>query len=228
MLTINKKSTAHYAKKYAGGKGHNLYLLTKLGIKVPEWVVLPPMFFEEFCLANGIEQKIETLVSNEHNSPKSIATDIEKLIMAKEMPAELLKAIENIYLPFKSKALAVRSSALDEDGGQFSFAGQLSSFLFVETLDKVIESIKMCWASAYSERCLVYRIENQLKVTDIKISVVIQEMVPSQSSGVVFTCDPVNQDMDKIMKMKKLVSKTKSLFKMQAFKDSKKLSLVMN
>ncbi|MCP4913264.1 MAG: phosphoenolpyruvate synthase [Oligoflexia bacterium] len=199
MLTVNRNSTSHFAKKYAGGKGHNLYLLTKQGIRVPEWVVLTPNFFDVFCEENGIAQKIQTLVNNEHHDPKTLSHDIENLIVSKEMSSSLRSEIEKIYSPFKSKALAVRSSALDEDGGQFSFAGQLSSYLFVETLDKVIESIKKCWASAYSERCLVYRMENGISLKDIKISVVIQEMIPSETSGVIFTCDPVNQDMTKIM-----------------------------
>jgi pyruvate,water dikinase len=95
---------------------------------------------------------------------------------------------------FKRRVISVRSSATDEDGGGHSFAGLLSSYLFISGTEAILDSVKKCWASGFSERSLSYRFENKLELIDIKVAVVLQDMIPSEKAGVLFTGDPIKKD----------------------------------
>ncbi|MES2964204.1 MAG: PEP/pyruvate-binding domain-containing protein, partial [Bdellovibrionota bacterium] len=87
--------------------------------------------------------------------------------------------------------VAVRSSGLDEDSAENSFAGQFSSYLFQKGLDAVIDSLKKCWASGFSERAISYRIERGIRLDSIAVGVVIQKMVNAKSAGVAFSRNPI-------------------------------------
>ncbi|HVN43099.1 MAG TPA: PEP/pyruvate-binding domain-containing protein, partial [Steroidobacteraceae bacterium] len=95
-------------------------------------------------------------------------------------------------LGLKDQAVAVRSSGLDEDSAQNSFAGQFSSFLFRKGLLAVVDAIKRCWASGFSERALAYRIERGIQVDNIRIGVLIQKMVEADAAGVAFSRNPIH------------------------------------
>ena len=200
MLLVYKESTKRHAHNEAGGKGLNLYRMTKEQLPVPEWFVIGVSFFEEFKKANKLHEEMEKIVSTHIEKPALIAQKIEELLLKtpfpKAMEEKLLSAHQKV---FSKKVVAVRSSAFDEDSAAFSFAGQLSSFLYIRTQEKFLESIKRCWASAYSERGLVYRLQNKIEIQNIKVAVVIQEMIMSEKSGVIFSCDPTTQDPRKIV-----------------------------
>ncbi|MDD0852842.1 phosphoenolpyruvate synthase [Halobacteriovorax sp. GB3] len=192
MLLIDKNSDKFFAKNYCGGKGHNLYKLSNEGFNVPSWFVIPPHFFENYKIENEIDQKIALILeSKEDNKTKelSIKNTILSANYSLEMTKELLKRREAL----KSEYIAVRSSALDEDGGAHSFAGMLESALYIKDDDFFLKAIKNCWASAYSERSLSYRSENKLSTTNIAISLVVQEMINPDISGVAFSTNPINQ-----------------------------------
>jgi pyruvate,water dikinase len=95
------------------------------------------------------------------------------------------------------QTFSVRSSASDEDGLSHSFAGQLSSFLFISGRENILKNIKQCWASGFTARGLSYRIENRISLTTISVSVILQEMIDADSAGVLFTCDPVEKKLDR-------------------------------
>jgi len=191
LIPVTMKSTAHFAAKEAGGKGHNLFLLKNNSINVPDFIVLPPSFFNHFIEESQIESYIQNIINDQHLSLKEISEKISKKITETPFSFELSKRIEEIYLKLNKKLISVRSSAHDEDGSTHSFAGQLSSFLYIETFEKTLESLKECWASAYSERSLHYRIVNKIDIQNIKVSVVFQEMIDPDISGVLFTSNPI-------------------------------------
>ena len=83
--------------------------------------------------------------------------------------------------------IAVRSSGIEEDGADFSFAGQFDTFLDVQGLASTIEHVRKCWASAYSERSLRYRHQHGLDIAATEMAVILQRLVPAEKSGVVFT-----------------------------------------
>ena len=199
LYIVSKDSTQHFAKKESGGKGHNLYLLSKNDIKVPKFVTLPPAFFEEFKKQSGIEDYLNTILEDKHLSMQEVSEKIKHKIVETNMPLVIFEEIAKAYEELERDLISVRSSAHDEDSALHSFAGQLSSFLYISDLDTTIHSIKECWASAYSERSLAYRTINKLDILNIKVSVILQEMIDPDISGVLFTCNPINGKNDQIV-----------------------------
>lgn len=198
MLLVTKNSTPGFVKKEAGGKGHNLYLMTTQGLPVPEWVVLGPMVYNKFLDDTGIRETLYSII-DENLPPKETSEKIHSLFINTPYPKDIEIFITNSYHTLGRACIAVRSSATDEDSASFSFAGQLSSYLYIRSLDKTLEMIKECWASGYTDRGLVYRKENGLETRDIQVAVVLQEMVLSEKSGVLFTCDPISGSPEKIL-----------------------------
>ncbi|MBC7714324.1 MAG: phosphoenolpyruvate synthase [Rhizobacter sp.] len=198
LYTVTTSSTHHFAKKESGGKGHNLYLLSTNGIKIPKFITLPPNFFEEFKKISGIQDYLQNILLNEHLSMLEVSEKIRNKIIETDMPLGIYEEIAKAWTWLEKDLISVRSSAHDEDSALHSFAGQLSSYLYISDLDKTIEAIKECWASAYSERSLHYRTINKLDTLNIKVSVILQEMIDPDISGVLFTCNPINGKNDQV------------------------------
>jgi phosphohistidine swiveling domain-containing protein len=198
LYTITKDSTHHFAKKESGGKGHNLYLLSTNGIKVPKFITLPPSFFEEFKRLSNIEEYVQNILADSKLSMLDVSEKIKNKIVETNMPLSVYEAIAKAYETLEKDLISVRSSAHDEDSALHSFAGQLSSFLYISDLDRTILAVKECWASAYSERSLHYRTINKLEILNIKVSVILQEMIDPDISGVFFTCNPINGKSDQV------------------------------
>lgn len=107
---------------------------------------------------------------------------------------EILKAFDNL----DTKRVAVRSSAIAEDSAHASWAGQLVTYLNVLKKD-LITKIRECWNSIKSERALVYSGEHKLSENELFVAVVVQKMVESTTSGVIFTVNPITKDRNEIM-----------------------------
>lgn len=198
MIIIDKNSDSFIAKKYCGGKGLNLYILGRAGLPVPDFKVLTPHSFNHFTKISGLDIKIADILGMEI-SEEDKAKQIEKLIIQTPIDEKLRKFLLELKTSFGEKILAVRSSALDEDSGAHSYAGMLESHLYISEEDKFLEAIKKCWASAFGHRCLTYRRENNLKNENIQISLVVQEMIDPDKSGVMFTANPVTTSGDEML-----------------------------
>lgn len=202
-MLVTKESTTFFAKNESGGKGFNLYLMSQSGFPVPEWVVLGKRHFEGFLDGSSFRPKIQEILEGflvGTISGKVTEEKITALIKATALPPEIDKLVdEGMKTLGPETMISVRSSAADEDGSAHSFAGQLSSFLYVTGKAQIVESIKGCWASAYSERGLSYRKENELDVLKISVAVVLQRMIDPEKSGVMFTCDPIAKKLDKFV-----------------------------
>ncbi len=88
--------------------------------------------------------------------------------------------------------MAVRSSATAEDLPDASFAGQQETYLNIQGEDKVIDSVKRCWASLWTARAIAYRVKNNIKHEIVALAVVVQKLAFSDSSGIMFTLNPIN------------------------------------
>ncbi|QDU20223.1 PEP/pyruvate-binding domain-containing protein [Urbifossiella limnaea] len=88
--------------------------------------------------------------------------------------------------------VAVRSSATGEDGSEASFAGQQETILGVRGLDAVLDAVERCWASLHTERAKAYRAKQGVDDSDLAMAVVVQELVPADAAGVLFTRDPLD------------------------------------
>lgn len=211
MLLVNKESTNHYANSRGGGKGYNLFLLEKIGVTVPEWTIVPWDEKLNFILEHNLNEKIEDLLRKFHNSDlkgDDLESQIESLFLEHALNqnsyTSLKESVSKFFSVFDGAYISVRSSAVGEDGAQHSFAGQLSSFLYIDynNFDEVVKSIIRCWASAYSARSLSYRKENSLsalKSDDFKVSVILQRMINPDVSGVLFTGNPIQQEADQML-----------------------------
>ncbi|MFW5641010.1 MAG: PEP/pyruvate-binding domain-containing protein, partial [Thermodesulfobacteriota bacterium] len=160
-----------------GGKGANLARMTSWGLPVPPWFVIPVGTFQRHfpeALANAEADAIR-----DHFAAASIDSDTGQALHS------ILKQND-----WESAYFAVRSSAADEDGSESSFAGQLDSFLWVPA-EEIAAAVVRVWASAFSERVMVYRREKGIGTGGIRVAVVVQRMLTPETSGVAFGIEPV-------------------------------------
>lgn len=157
-----------------GGKGLNLYRLSELGLNVPDFIVL-----DQKNLIDIIPPEIRYA-----NAYPEILAAIEAYIFPEDFLSEIGKHFEHS----KDKVYAVRSSAIQEDGKQFSFAGQFETHLYVQW-DDLLKFIKNVWKSNFTQRVSAYLNTNQLN-PQFGIAVVIQEMIDPDVSGVAFGINP--------------------------------------
>lgn len=182
-----------------GGKGANLGEMTRAGLPVPPGWVVTVESFAAFLRASGLRDEIERTLAELDVDDTAALNDasarIQERIRAAAMPAEIRSAIEDGYRELGRRVgeeepwVAVRSSATAEDTAKFSFAGMHTSFLDVRGIDAVVDAVRGCWASAYGARALFYR-KKQDAPADPELAVVVEAMVRSEKSGVLFTCDP--------------------------------------
>ncbi len=179
----------------AGGKGANLGELVSIGVNVPDGFVINSDAYRLFIKENKIDDGISAVSSN----VKKLA-HIRKMIKNGSFPSTVKTLIKENYIKLGADArVAVRSSATTEDLSDASFAGQQETYLNVQGIDEVLSKIKSCYASLWSDRAVSYRSTKNYGQTDIAIAVVIQKMVESEKSGVLFTVNPVNKSKDEML-----------------------------
>lgn len=190
-----------------GGKGANLGEMTKIGIPVPPGFAITvagyDLFLGENQLTKQINDQLKVVDVNDPAQLDSVSRAIRKRIVSGSFPKELAEEIVSSYKKlsgfFKSALVAVRSSATAEDTGDTSFAGQQVTLLNVKGDANLLNAVRECWASLFMPRSIFYRVENKIPHEKVKISVIIQKMVQSEVSGVMFSIDPVNNEKDKII-----------------------------
>ncbi len=116
----------------------------------------------------------------------------------KNIPQELQSQILSAFDELKTERVAVRSSAVAEDSKTASWAGQLESYLNV-TKEDLITSIQKCWESIHTDRASAYAKQQNLPESQLVVAVVVQKMVNSESSGVMFSVNPITKDQNQIM-----------------------------
>ncbi|MBN1370658.1 MAG: phosphoenolpyruvate synthase, partial [Anaerolineaceae bacterium] len=184
----------------AGGKGANLGALIRAGLPVPEGFCVTTPAYLRFVEANGLQEKIERWTSQVNpESPQALdeaSAAIRKCFEDGEIPVEIADDIYAAYRRLRSldgieAQVAVRSSATAEDLPNLSFAGQQDTYLNLLGEEAVLQSVLRCWASLWTARAIGYRIRNQIPNEGIALAVVVQCMVQSESSGVLFTANPL-------------------------------------
>ena len=180
-----------------GGKNSSLGELTSLGIAVPPGFALSVAFYREFLEANGLNgfigEQLASLNVSDVEQLQKVGKSIRSKILSSEFPAELRNAVSvgyKILCNGLNAPVAVRSSATAEDLEDASFAGQQDTYLNVVGEIKVLECTKECIASLFTDRAISYRAKKGFDHMQVGLSVGIQRMVNSDSSGVMFTIDP--------------------------------------
>ena len=185
-----------------GNKAANLGILIQNNFNVPEGFVITTNAYNEFVNFNNLDKSIqESLASLEYHNYKSLekcSKEIQDLIVNSKIPSVLVNEFELNYKRYSSYNVAVRSSATAEDLPTASFAGQYDTYLNLKGLNHVVDHIKKCYASLWTNRAISYRYKNKIPHEKVKIAVIVQKMVSAKSAGVLFTLNPVtlnNEEM---------------------------------
>ncbi|HEX3198022.1 MAG TPA: phosphoenolpyruvate synthase [Propionibacteriaceae bacterium] len=186
-----------------GGKGANLGELTGAGLPVPPGFVITADAYLDAVSQSGVRARLAMLLSglnaDDHVALTKTTTAAREAIMDAPIPGDIADAIADAYRRLGDDvAVAVRSSGTTEDAGDSSFAGMNASFTNVIGLRNVLARVKDCWASLYGERVLAYRAEQHLN-EEPAIAVIIQKMIFSEVSGVMFTADPTTGARDRMI-----------------------------
>jgi phosphoenolpyruvate synthase/pyruvate phosphate dikinase len=181
-----------------GGKGANLGELTRIeGVNVPKGFCIATDAFKrviaETPLINELLDKLSLLKVEDRDRIRELSGEIRKVIEGIAIPGNIPNEITVHLTKFDEKdAFAVRSSATAEDLPTASFAGQQDTYLNVIGKEAILKHISKCWASLFTERAIVYRIQNGFDHRKVYLSVVVQKMVFPQVAGIMFTADPVS------------------------------------
>jgi len=176
-----------------GGKAASLGEMTAADLPVPPAFVVTADTYRSFIETTGIDEELFDLVDIETEDSEALADAAEaaqELILETPMPEELHDEILGAYAELGDDVpVAVRSSATAEDLPDASFAGQQDTYLNV-TGEALVDRVRECWASLFTQRALYYRNEQGFENDLVDIAVVVQQMVDSEKSGVMFTSHP--------------------------------------
>jgi len=207
----------------AGGKGANLSEIYNLKVPVPPGFVITAQAYDYFIENAEIDDKIKQILGTinyeDTKQLNSAVQEIRDLItnseFPKEMEEEIIESYENLDVEksdFQNKTamdilkaasgnifVAVRSSATTEDLAEASFAGQQDSFVNIRGRTQLLKNIKKCFASLFTARATYYRNKKGFKHEEASLAVVVQKMVDSDKSGVIFSKDPAYKNENVII-----------------------------
>jgi len=175
-----------------GGKAASLGEMISASLPVPPAFIVTADTYRSFIERTGIDEELFDCVDVDTEDSKALAEATEqaqRLIRETPIPESLQKEILSAYDEMDHRSVAVRSSATAEDLPDASFAGQQETFLNV-TRENLLDRVRECWASLFTQRALYYRNEQGFDNTVVNIAVVVQEMVDATKSGVMFTSHP--------------------------------------
>lgn len=178
-----------------GGKAANLARLARRGFPVPPGFIIPTEAYSEFVHRNALDEliagSVRSLSGDDPGALERVSRSIRSAFPRAEIPAELENEIKKGYEELDQVPVAVRSSATLEDLPNLSFAGQQDTYLNVVTEADLLEAVVDCWSSLWTARAIGYRIRNEVPDDEAALAVLVQAMVDSEVSGVLFTANPV-------------------------------------
>ncbi|PFF54766.1 phosphoenolpyruvate synthase [Bacillus cereus] len=183
-----------------GGKGLNLGELSSVqGLQVPEGFCVTTVGYEKAIEQNEelqtLLQQLTKLKMEERAQIGEMSKKIREVIMAVEIPTDVVEAVAHYLSRFGNEhAYAVRSSATAEDLPYASFAGQQDTYLNIIGEEAILQHVRKCWASLFTERAVTYRMQNGFEHNQVSICVVVQKMVFPEASGILFTADPITSN----------------------------------
>ncbi len=183
-----------------GGKGTNLGELSKIeGIRVPEGFCITTEAYKRIISQtpefNDLLEQLYLLKVEDRGKIGELSGEIRSVIEGIAIPQDIHEEITSRLSRLDEKnAYAVRSSATAEDLPTASFAGQQDTYLNIIGKEAILKHISKCWASLFTERAVIYRLQNGFDHRKVYLSVVVQKMVFPQAAGILFTADPVTSN----------------------------------
>lgn len=196
------------ARNGYGGKAINLARLHRLGVRIPAGYAISAEAFTRFFKAISPVKTLEAILKPANGDLDELLASASELcsIAAKStVPSSLAEGILSACAELERRighppaGYAVRSSATVEDSDTLSFAGQGDTFLCVHGSQNILEAVKKTWLSAYSPRAITYLYSKGVPLRSVRMAVVVQEMVRADVSGVMFTANVVNQQIDQLL-----------------------------
>ena len=194
-----------------GGKSASLGEMTaRTGVPVPYGFATTAHAYRLFLASTGLDKKIALILQEltdveDSRQLRAVSAKVRQAIVDEKLPVEFETAIRSAYAALAEKTgesdpfVAVRSSATAEDLPDASFAGQQESYLNVRGADEVLERVKECYASMFTDRAVYYRTKKNFSHTEVALSAVVQMMVFSKASGVMFTVNVINGNTENIL-----------------------------
>jgi rifampicin phosphotransferase len=188
-----------------GGKGASLAHLAAAGLPVPSGFHVTTAAYRRFVAENGLQEQILAAVSavaaDDPATLDAASGHIARLFAERAMPEDVADAIRQAYAALGGGDLpvAVRSSATAEDLPELSFAGQQETYLNIRGDALVLAAVKRCWASLWTARAIGYRARHGIAPTDVSLAVVVQELVPADAAGILFTANPLTGARDQLL-----------------------------
>jgi pyruvate,water dikinase len=194
-----------------GGKSASLGEMTvRTGVPVPYGFATTAHAYRVFLSETGLDKRIALILQDlndveDGRQLRAISAKVRQAIVDEKLPTEFETSVRQAYAELAEKTgeaepfVAVRSSATAEDLPDASFAGQQESYLNVRGADEVLERVKECYASMFTDRAVYYRTKKNFSHTEVALSAVVQMMVFSKASGVMFTVNVINGNDQNIL-----------------------------
>jgi phosphohistidine swiveling domain-containing protein len=178
-----------------GSKGASLACLARAGFRVPPGFQVTTSAYLDFVGRGALRERVLAAMSAVDASETATfgiaSARIGELFAGQPLPAATAAAISRAYASLNDVPVAVRSSATVEDLPGMSAAGQHDTYLNVRGEAAVLDAVKRCWTSLWSARAIGYRARYRIEPGEVSIAVVVQQLVPAEAAGVMFTIDPV-------------------------------------
>lgn len=179
-----------------GGKGANLGELMHAGFPIPAGFCVTTAAFAQFIAAcpeaNALYAQLDTVTTSDLDAARRVGQFVRETLLTVPMPPTIAADIHTAWQHIGTdEAYAVRSSATAEDLPDASFAGQQDSYLNVIGEEALLDAVRRCWVSLFTDRAILYRIQNGFPHREVQLAVVVQQMVMSETSGILFTADPL-------------------------------------
>jgi prodigiosin/undecylprodigiosin synthetase len=191
---VTLDATAAAVADELGGKARHLADLAAAGFAVPPGFALTTSALEDFLDESGARLRLERVDATRRDGYRRARAIVEETPMPPRLRAAILDAYQRLGRP----RVAVRSSAIGEDSASHSFAGQHDTFLDVDGDDALVDAVRRCWASLWSDRAWAYR-RRDGAAGPLRMAVVVQEMVAADGAGVLFTIDPIGASPDHLV-----------------------------
>ncbi len=197
---LSSQQASRFSEDTLGGKASQMAWLTRNGFHVPEWFVITTNAFNYYLSENKLDQWIDNKLADLNSkNVAAVSAEIREKMLSGVLPTTLQNEIGQSLLTMpkaNQDFYAVRSSVVGEDAASASFAGQMDSELFQKGMDAIVHSVKSVFASAFTERALIYRLHHNIEYRNIKAAVIVQRMIFGAVSGVMFTAHPITGRRD--------------------------------
>ena len=207
-LVITFDTLTEEFKPIVGGQCASLGEMSQAGLPVPPGFAVTTAVFAAARDTSGTQPLLNEIIADldldDQAQLEAVAAKAREIVVNWPIPDEAEQQIREEYAALCTHCgvddvpVAVRSSATAEDSPDASFAGEHDTYLWVRGADTVLDMIRSCWASMYTDRAIAYREEMGYNHYEVDMSVAVQKMVHPRAAGVAFTLDPTNGDKSSV------------------------------